>query len=316
MAIPTNIGFHASDSRCSLLQIIVLFYIFVVPAFIITLPGQICNAQTPVPPCMCNGHNYTKGSKFESNLNTVLNNLVQHTSQTGFNISVYGQSPDQIYGLLQCDGDATAQQCYNCSQKAIAALRQVCGNAIGGRVWLQVCYLRYENGNFIGRLDYTSVKYRYIQQNVSSPGVFTAALKRLLNNLSGEATSRSGLYASGSITDSLSRNIYSTVQCWKDISSDDCTRCLSSTINDIVTTYAGCEGVEAYLGSCKVRYERYSFFDSPAPSASPVEAPANKVPISGPPSSNSTQMNQSEKPSNKIRAIIGLAAGLLFVLFV
>lgn len=63
--------------------------------------------------------------------------------------------------------------------------------------------------------------------------------------------------------------------------------------------------VEAYLGSCKVRYETYSFFDSP------VEAP-----ISGPPSSNSTQMNQSEKPSNKIRAIIGLATGLLYVLFV
>lgn len=300
-----NIVFNASDSRCSLLF---LTFIIAASAFIITLPGQICNAQTP---CMCNGIQYAKGSKFESNLNRVLNNLVQRTSQTGFNISVYGQSPDQIYGLLQCDGYATAQQCYNCSQKAIAAVRQFCGNAIGGRVWLEGCYLRYENVSFIGKLEYNG-KWNWTSFNVSSPGVFNAALEKLLDKLSGEATSGSGLYASGTSTDSLSREIYGTVQCWKDITADDCTRCLSPTINHIVTTYAGCEGVGAYFGNCKVRYERYSFFGSNAPSPSPVEAPANSTP-----SSNSTQTNQSEKSTSyKIPAIIEIAAGLLFMLFV
>jgi hypothetical protein len=134
------------------LVLIVAFYITVVLSITITLHGQICNAQ----PTTCrHNFNYTKGSKFESNLNTVLNNLVQDTSQTGFNTSEYGQSLDQIYGLLQCRGDTTVDQCYNCSQQANTTLRQNCGNASGGLIWFDDCFLRYENYSFFGQLDTT-----------------------------------------------------------------------------------------------------------------------------------------------------------------
>jgi hypothetical protein len=81
------------QSACSILmgKSIKLFYIIVIIFMIITFLGQICNA------IMCNPSNYREGSKFERNLNTVFNRLVQATSQTGFNTSEYGQCPDQIY---------------------------------------------------------------------------------------------------------------------------------------------------------------------------------------------------------------------------
>ena len=241
-------------------QTINLFYRIVAILIIITLHSQICKAFQLF---QCNYNlNYTKGSKFESNLNTVMNRLVQNTSQTGFNTSEYGQSPDQIYGLLQCRGDTTVDQCYNCSQQANTTLRQKCGNAVGGIIWLDYCYLRYENYSFIGHLDTTDGDYVANGNTVSSPAVFNNALYSLFSNLSAEAASTSNLYASGTTTDSLFQKIYGLVQCMRDISSDDCTKCLSNTINYIFSTYAGRQGARGLTGSCIIRYEIYTFFNS------------------------------------------------------
>lgn len=67
----TNMNFHGKDSATSLRigQTIKLFYlIIVVPDFIITFHGQICNAVSEA-------HN-TNGTTFESNLNSLFDILV------------------------------------------------------------------------------------------------------------------------------------------------------------------------------------------------------------------------------------------------
>eukprot|EP00253_Pinus_taeda_P030932 PITA_30932 len=260
-------------------QSIKLFYIIIVVLIIITLHAHICHAQQHT--CRANVTS-TTGSKFESNLKAVLDNLVQHTSQTAFNTGMYGQSPDQVYGLLQCTGDTTVEQCYNCSLQASASLGKFCGNASGGLIWLGDCFLRYENYSFIGQLDTGDGWYLYNVNNVSSPDAFMTALGNLFTKLSGQAASSSKFFASGTITDSLSRKIYGLVQCWRDISSDDCTTCLSNTMNYISTVYTGRQGARGLIGSCMVRYETYPFFNSsslPAPSPAPSpEAPPDAQP--------------------------------------
>jgi len=269
MTIPTN-------SACSVLigQTSKLFYIVVVIVIISSLDSQICSAQLT----MCKHNvNYTQGGKFESNLNRVLNTLVRDTYQTGFNTSEYGRSPDQVYGLLQCRGDATAGLCYNCSQRARSAIQQSCGNAVGGRIWLDVCFLRYENYSFFGKLD-TDGFYTYITTTVSNPEVFNAALNRLFNKLLAEAESGSG-YASGKTVDSLFRKIYALVECWKDISTDDCNTCLSNTINYIFAVFGGTPGAQGLVGSCIVRYEIYPFFNSTALPPSTAEAQTTTVAV-------------------------------------
>jgi hypothetical protein len=301
MMMLTNRIFLGRHSVRSLLigQTIMLFYmIVVVPAFIITLHGQICNAQATI----CNrDFNYTKGSEFESNLNTVFNSLIQQTSQTGFNTSVHGQ----VYGLLNCRGDATADQCHNCSQRATAAIPQSegCGNAVGGTIWMDVCFLRYENYTFFGKL-YTYGLNTYITSSVSEPQVFDAAVAKLLSNLSTEAESGSKLYASGDTTDSLSRKIYGLVQCWRDISSDDCKTCLSTSVNNIFTQFPGNQGVQGLMPNCIVIYKMSPFFNSTAPPPSP--SPAGTPAI--------TPVVDTRRKSKTIPVILGVAAGLLLVL--
>eukprot|EP00253_Pinus_taeda_P010207 PITA_10207 len=309
----TNIHIHGRDSACFpfIGQSIKLFYIIVVvAAFIITLHGRICDAQATI----CNrDFNYTNGSVFGSNLNTVFNSLVQHTSQTGFNTSVFGQSPNQIYGLLNCRGDVTADECHNCSQRAIATIRRSegCGNGVGGTIWMDVCFLRYENYTFFGQL-YSYGLYTFITTNVSEPQVFGEALDNLLSNLSSEAASRSKLYASGITTDSLYRKIYGLVQCWRDISSDDCTTCLSNTINSIFATFPGNPGVQGLRANCIIRYEIYSFFKSTAPPPSPSPP---ITPVVDPGRNENTPPGKSSKKT-PISLGLGVAAGLLLLLLI
>jgi hypothetical protein len=238
----------------------------IVALFIITLRATICNAQKPY----CNGINYTTGSAFESNMATVFNTLVEDTFQTGFNTTVYGQSPDQIYGILQCRGDATVDQCKSCSQNATTVIRQSqnCGNAIGGSIWPFHCFLRYESYDFIGQLD-TDLGSIYAEDFRGDTGIFIptdfySSAQNLLNKLSGEAAPKTTRSALGTALDSFSQTIYGLAQCTRDLSTDDCTQCLSYSINKIFKSYPGYAGVQYWSQSCIVRYEIYPFFNSTA----------------------------------------------------
>lgn len=265
---------------------------------IITLQSQICKA---LQYSIChNNVSYATDSEYERNLNSVMTRLIKDSSHTGFNTSENGQ----VYGLVQCRGDTTPDQCYICSQKANATLRQICRNACGGFIWFEDenCFLRYENYSFFGQLDTTDHWYVWNDNNVSaSPDVFIKAVNSLFNKLVDKATSGSTLYASGTTTDSLSRRIYGLVQCTRDMSIDNCTSCLQNTIN-VITLNSERQGARGWVGSCIVRYEIYSFFNS-------TSSPQNQTP----PSSNSTQNNKS---SNNLPIILGVAGGLLLLLLV
>jgi hypothetical protein len=212
---------------------------------------------------------YPNQNNIESNLNTFLNSLVKRMFKTGYKTFVYGEIPNQIYVLLQCSRNEIEQQFFNRSQNVISTIWKICGNAIGSRVYSEDYDLHYKNGNFIGQLDY-SVKYRYNPQNVSKLIIFNMNL-----NLSCEATYGLG-YSSETTSDSLSRNICGLVQCWKDISTNNCQKCLSFVVNNIVTYYAGSQGVEGFFGSYEFCYEIYNFFYSIAPPSSPMQAPTPK----------------------------------------
>lgn len=288
--------------------IVFLFIVIAFPANGLELPHTVCLQE----------FNYTQGSTLESNLNTVFKGLVQHTPQTGFNTCAYGQ----IYGLLQCTGDTTAEQCRNCSQRAVTTIRQQCGNTGGGLILLEDCFLRYENYDFFGQMS-TGGWYNYNKTNVSTPDVFNAAVESLFNNLSGEAVSTSTLYASGTTTDSLSRRIYGEVQCTGDISSILCKTCLLSAINFLLSSIPGSAGATVLSKSCTAHYEMYPFFNSillPSPSTAegpaipPVaensESPAI-APVAYQPGKQMNQANRNTSRKIIIILILAVLGGLL-----
>ncbi|GLJ55044.1 hypothetical protein SUGI_1181520 [Cryptomeria japonica] len=249
---------------------------------------------------MCNENNYTS-SEFESNLNIVLNNLVNNTSsKNGFSTFVSGQTPDRAYGLLQCWRDATVDQCFSCSQEANVTIRQKCGNARGGRAWLPKCFMRYENYSFIGILDTKTKTAHTVDHVTNDPYGFSTAVRVLFRNVSDEALRSPIRYSSGSTTTSTFYTIYSQVQCWNDLTSvEDCKTCLTNAIGELLDARAN----RTYLGgmtgsgSCFARYEIFPFFN-----LSP--------PIQQPPSSPLTP----EMSSDEIGRALGIVGGLLLML--
>ena len=94
--------------------------IYIVAVFILfSADINICNSEWwPDPDCNFTT-TYRNDSKFVNNVKTALNSLhvdiEADTSKARFNTCVYGQSPNQIYALLQCRGNATTEECNNCS---------------------------------------------------------------------------------------------------------------------------------------------------------------------------------------------------------
>lgn len=306
--IRRKMKFHGRDSARSLLigQTITLFYlIIVVPAFInITLRGRICSAVTEKPSTRCDKGNYTEGSTFERNRKSLFDSLVEGANQTGFNSSVYGESPDKIYGLFQCRADMTVDQCYTCWQLATTTIQQECGRTVGSRTWPFHCFLRYQNYSFIGQMQTDSVinvEGFGGDTGVFIPTDFQAAAKNLLNNLSGEAAPQTNRSAFGTALDSLSQTIYGLVQCSRDITTADCTTCLSYAINVIFTSNPTA-GVQYWSRSCILRYEIYPFFNSSVLPPAPAEGPAN-----------GKRIKSSDK---RTHIILGVVGGLVLVLII
>eukprot|EP01018_Ginkgo_biloba_P036402 Gb_35264 [translate_table: standard] len=216
---------------------------------------------------MCNnGSTYSEDSKFASNLNRVLEELVNKTSNTRFNTSLYGQGPYKVYGLLECRGDTSPDECWSCSQEASTSIKAHCPNDIGGRVWLEMCFLRYENYNFFSRLDAQSTVI-FNPQIVTNPDAFRKAILTLLSNLAVKASEPANKgFATGKGAYSSSREVYGLVQCCRDISAQDCRSCLKSGVNILYQNYSQKQGAESMSGSCTIRYEIYAFYNSMSPS--------------------------------------------------
>ncbi|KAJ7008895.1 hypothetical protein NC653_007529 [Populus alba x Populus x berolinensis] len=58
-----------------------------------------------------------------------------------------------VYGLAQCRGDVSSKHCFSCIQDAAKQIHEVCPDQADARIWFDCCFLRYDNINFIGKVD-------------------------------------------------------------------------------------------------------------------------------------------------------------------
>ncbi|GLJ27253.1 hypothetical protein SUGI_0534720 [Cryptomeria japonica] len=249
-------------------QILSVLLFFIVPDVCICYGGII----------KCNPDNYTS-LKFGNNVETVLNDLVKHTSSShGFNISVSGQNPDKAYGLLQCVGGETEEECLKCSKAAVSTARQSYGNATGGKLWMHRCFLRYENFSFFGTLNTDGTGITNVLINpMDDPYGFSMTLKAFSKNLSDGALRSPFLFSSGQTSATSFYQIFGIVQCWTDMTSiNKCKTCISLAICSMLDatddgTSIGGWGCE---GSCVAHYETVPFFTPAPPPPALVQLPS------------------------------------------
>eukprot|EP00253_Pinus_taeda_P011959 PITA_11959 len=319
MNLDTYILYSATSCKrvTIIFHLIGLLFISSFPSVISELRSYKCN----------NASTYADGSTFSSNLNRVMGDLVKKAPQTGFNTSFYGKSPNRIYGLLQCQGNISKQDCSICSQQANDSVIQLCGNEVGGRVWMDKCFLRYENFNFISQVAADgSILENENDINTGNLKSFRAATLSLLTNLSYKAyNSANKGFAEGSAPYTSIGTVYGLVQRWRDLSIADCKSCLQSAINGVYDCCSMKQGAQALYGSCTVRYEIYPFFDGNSGGSSGSASPPPPSASSGPnpptvaahnPANGTSPTTSKGSSSKTLPIILGIVGGVVLALMV
>lgn len=212
---------------------------------------------------LCNVNKYSNGSQYESDVSTVLQYLVISAAPAGgFTTYSYGG----VHGLLQCRGDVSQQECQNCSVTASQLAYQYCPNAIGARIQLDFCFIRYENYTFASVLDTTVASSVVNVKNSTDIQGFNETLGGLVEVLARAAPLRilaeENAFAIGSAVVIYNHSviIYGFESCFTSLSVTDCHACLEEAIAAMNQCCSSQVGARLYLGSCSLRYEIYRFF--------------------------------------------------------
>ncbi|QHO11379.1 hypothetical protein HN51_069164 [Arachis hypogaea] len=223
----------------------------------LSLVSQVCYADPPYE--ICSSHE--NGSTFQNNLNNLLQSLPSNASASKFYNTSYGNATERVYGLYMCLDFISSKACQNCIATTIEDILKLCPQSQEAVLWEESCQIRYSNTNFIGTLNDTGNIGKDNVQNVSEPHKFQSSVNQMLSNLSSTAAFNvsANMYATGEAPFG-DETIYALVQCTRDLSANDCSKCLKSAMRDIPSCCYGSIGARVLSRSCYLRYEFYPFY--------------------------------------------------------
>ncbi|XP_071911730.1 cysteine-rich receptor-like protein kinase 25 isoform X1 [Coffea arabica] len=265
--------------------------------------------------CSNNIGNYTKNSKYQANLNTLLSSLSTNVSPDGFYNSSVGEDPDRTYALVLCRGDASFQDCENCVNDSANKILQLCPNQKEAIGWYTICMIRYSNKNFFGNMS-TRPNFN-LQSSVVPPNrsIFNQDLSNLTDSLRDQTVGGSSLkFAAGTRKSDSNITIYALMQCTPDIEGGDCNLCLGWALQVLSQCCYGTEGARVVGPSCSFWYEVFPFYNervilSRPPPPPPPSLPPSPVP---PPPKPATKGKHGNKTT---LIIIGAVGGIALGLF-
>ncbi|KAG9452416.1 hypothetical protein H6P81_005320 [Aristolochia fimbriata] len=196
----------------------------------------------------CSQNKVQQDSPFEANLNSLLSSIVGSSSQSSYNSFAIGNGtsgpPDAAaYGLYQCRGDLKLDSCSNCVQNAVGQLGLVCAYSNGARLELDGCYVRYENMDFLSKLD-TTLVHKKCSPKTSEEEEFFRRRDDVLADLQA---------GTGFRVSSLGM-VEGIAQCLGDLSSEDCSKCLGEAVAKLKNVCGSAVAADAYLSQCYARY--------------------------------------------------------------
>ncbi|XP_057953168.1 cysteine-rich repeat secretory protein 38-like [Malania oleifera] len=210
--------------------------------------------------CSKAGKPFPKNGTYDTNLKKVLDNLSMNAPKTGFANSSAGGGKDNVaFGLALCRGDTNFTDCKNCIADARTELHNQCGNNRSAIVWYDYCLLKYSDKSFFGMVDEKNRVYLINVFNLTNSTSFVNTTLDFLSGLSQRAVKSEKLYYAGEAELCEFLTLYGLVQCSRDLTTENCTKCLDDAIADLPKYSANRQGGRTLYASCNVRYEIYPF---------------------------------------------------------
>ncbi|KAD2393588.1 hypothetical protein E3N88_40565 [Mikania micrantha] len=182
---------------------------------------------------------------YESNVNSLFTSLVDSASICNFNKFEISPEDNTVYGLFQCRGDLSSQNCKDCVVGAISELKTTCPVSACGEIQLERCYVKYDSMSFFGALEKTEVCRRC----GPSIGYNSDVLNRIDGALAYLVGGNGQYYRGGDFG-----SIEGVAQCVQDLSLSNCQDCLSDACGRLRTVCETSTWGEMYLGKCYIRY--------------------------------------------------------------
>ncbi|KAM0943869.1 putative protein kinase RLK-Pelle-DLSV family [Dioscorea sansibarensis] len=216
------------------------------------------------------GSNYTTPSAVATNLALLLPDLIATTANSSILYST--ASIGSTYGLAQCQLGSSPSDCASCLNNSATDFSTLCPS---GGIRYDGCLLRYSDTRFFSQLSNDAFQYRTNGHAATDPVGFGGRVNDLMDEISSKASRTPSRFAAGSTN--FSGGIYGMAQCTRDLSVDDCEKCLNGTLNVFKNSAFGRIGCLTASLSCIARYESYRFFSlsllsapAPPPSSSGV----------------------------------------------
>ncbi|GAB4830982.1 hypothetical protein Ancab_040218 [Ancistrocladus abbreviatus] len=255
---------------------------------------------------------------FQTNRDRLLSSLYSNAIKPNgfYNTSVSSRGGGSgVYGLFLCRGDDSLDTCETCVKTAVNYTLQSCPTGKVVVLWYDVCMIRYSNESFFGAAEYKPGVLMSNTQTIS--GNATAFMDLVDDSLNEIATTAakngSGKkFATKQVKFTASDTVYGLGQCTPDLSSTQCSQCLSQCIGQLPNCCTGKQGGRVLLPSCNVRYEIYPFYGLAA--GAPAPAPA----LQG--NTNITRDADRGKKSSTVKVIVAIivptAAALVILIAV
>lgn len=205
----------------------------------------------------CSQEKFQPNTPSETNLNSLLSLFVSSSSQALYNSYAIGNdtnasSESSVYGLYQCRGDLTTQECAKCIKTAVSELGSACPNSYSGGLQLDECLVRFEHFDFLGELD-MSLRFKKCSKSVSHDVEFIRRRDDVLSDL-GEVNQGFRVGSEGLVQ--------GFSQCLGDLNPSDCSSCLGEAISKLKSLCGSSEAGDVYLAQCYVRYWASGYYDS------------------------------------------------------
>ncbi|XP_024975572.1 cold-responsive protein kinase 1-like [Cynara cardunculus var. scolymus] len=225
------------------------------------------NTNTPLR-FYCGSNDAMSPTSFSRNLDSTFSQLKSQLSNNGvyYARAQNLENGDAVYGIAQCRNYLSAARCLACFDVAVSAV-EPCGSANGASVFLDDCFLRFENYDQFyddpeGSSD-VSVAPLGICGNQSTSQlitVFNQAVEDLLSDIQVATPRTSDFYiASTRQVPNGNATVYAIGQCVENVSENICKNCLSTAYNNLYSCLPADEGRAINVG-CFMRYSELPFF--------------------------------------------------------
>ncbi|XP_010414234.2 PREDICTED: putative cysteine-rich receptor-like protein kinase 9 [Camelina sativa] len=268
------------SSFASFIFLFVLFFLSIIRASVqdLTLLHYVCPSTAT----------YTRNSTYYNNLTTLLSFFSSRNASysTGFQNATVGQEPDMVTGLFLCGG-VSPESCRDCVVFAVNQSLNRCPNQRQAVLYYDECMLRYSHRNILSTLrtidGYTLSSLINIPTNQQES--FRGLVLSMMNQAAREAAASSRKLGAIKANFNASQTLYGLVHCTPDLTAQDCSLCLKTSISQLPTERIG---ARVLLPSCNSRYELYPFYNESVISSSTLRSPPPTPPARDGQSSLST----------------------------